>query len=198
MKIKISKEKIELKKGMNNLDKLVLNFTKILEKLDIKYVLVSGYISILFGRSRSSEDIDIIVERMDKSLFNKFWNRVNKKFESIITKNKSSAYRYLLTGHTLRFARKNEFIPNIEMKFPKTELDEWTIENRKKVLLNKNIMHISPIELQIAFKLFLGSEKDLEDAKYLYNIFENDIEVSLLNEFMKKLKVRDKFKRYIK
>jgi len=161
MEIKITKEKIEFEKELNNLDMLVFDFVRALEGFDIEYVLVSGYVSILFGRSRSSEDIDIIVERIDQSLFNTLWNELSKKFECIITKDKNDAYKdYLLTGHSIRFSRKNEFIPNIEIKFPKVELDAWTLRNRKRVILNEQILYISPIELQIPFKLFLGSEKD--------------------------------------
>ena len=59
MKLKFSKKKIEFRKELNDLDKFVIDFTSILNKLKIKYVIVSGYVAILFGRSRSSEDIDI-------------------------------------------------------------------------------------------------------------------------------------------
>ncbi|MBI2141461.1 hypothetical protein HYU16_03480, partial [Candidatus Woesearchaeota archaeon] len=47
---------IKLDKVLNELDKFVLKFIKILEK-HADYVIVSGYVSILFGRSRSTEDI---------------------------------------------------------------------------------------------------------------------------------------------
>lgn len=63
MEIKVSKNRIKLNKELNDLDTFVIDFVKILDKSKIKYVLVSGYVSILFGRSRSSEDIDIIVKK---------------------------------------------------------------------------------------------------------------------------------------
>lgn len=37
---------------MSPLDKFVFNFCKLLEKEHIKYVVVSGYVAIVFGRSR--------------------------------------------------------------------------------------------------------------------------------------------------
>jgi len=43
----------------------------------------------------------------------------------------------------------------------------------------------------------LGSEKDIEDAKYLYNSFKNNIDTNVLNEFIQKLKTEELFKRYL-
>lgn len=198
MKLEISKDKIELKKELNDLDKLAIDFTKILNKIDVKHVIVSGYVSILFGRSRSSEDIDIIIEEMSKSKFDTIWKEIMKKFECVITKDREDAYEtYLSAHHSLRFSRKGKFIPNIEIKFPKVELDRWTLNNRRKVILNKQTLYISPIELQIPFKLFLGSEKDIEDAKYLYNTFKNDMNTLLLKEFLKKLNIEKVFNKYL-
>ena len=54
----ISNSIIELDRELSDLDKFTLNFVRILSKY-AKYVVVSGYVSILFGRARSSEDIDI-------------------------------------------------------------------------------------------------------------------------------------------
>gem|GEM_PF-4971067 len=44
-------------KVLNKYDRFVLDFT--LEKEKIRYVLLSGYVAILFGRSRQTEDIDL-------------------------------------------------------------------------------------------------------------------------------------------
>lgn len=92
---------------------------------------------------------------------------------------------------------KGTFIPNIEMKYPKIELDSWTLENRKSVSLNGKQLFISPLELQIAYKLFLGSEKDIEDAKYLYDLTQEHLDVAFLSEFNTKLKTTKIFRKYL-
>jgi len=46
--------------------------------------------------------------------------------------------------------------------------------NRLKVELDKNLLYISPVEIQLAYKLFLGSEKDIMDTVYLYELFQNN------------------------
>jgi len=199
MEIRFLKDRIELEKELNILDKIVLEFVSLLDKSNIKYVLVSGYVSILFGRSRTSEDIDIIAEIMDFNKFSRLWEQIYEKFECINTEDLKEAYEdYLTKNHALRFSKKDSFIPNVELKFPKAELDFWTLKERKKVLLNNTEIFISPLEVQIPFKLFLGSEKDIEDARHLFKLFKNKIDLQLLNEFNRKLKIESLFDRYLR
>ena len=200
MEFRYTKNEITIKnKAISALDNLVIDFISILNKY-AKYVIVSGYVAILFGRSRTSEDIDIIVEKIDFSTFNKFWIEIyKKKFECINTKDVKVAHKeYLSSGTSIRFSRKDSFIPNVEFKFPKVELDNWTLSERKKVILNDYQLFISPLELQIPYKLFLGSEKDIEDAKHIYRVFQDKIDYVILQEFNQKFKTIDLFNRYLK
>ena len=199
MKIKVSKASIRLVKELNDLDKLVVDFVRILDRNKIKHVLVSGYVSILFGRSRSSEDIDIIVKKLPKRRFAVLWEDLLKYFECLVPDNFESAYdKYLMKQTSIRFSRKDQPIPNIEFMFPKAEdLDNWVLKNGKQVRLNRQILKISPIELQIAYKLFLGSGKDIEDARHLYQLFKENLNQKLLSEFLLKLDKKGLFNRYL-
>lgn len=198
MDIKFTKDTIEFEKEFSSLDNFALDFVSILDRVGIKYVVISGYVSILFGRNRTSEDIDLIAQKTDFAKFSALWNEISKEFECVNASAKEDAYKgYLLTGHALRFSRKGEFIPNIEFKFPKAELDFWTLNNSKKVIVNHKSILISPLELQIPFKLFLGSEKDIEDARHLYGLFKGKINTNLMMEFCRKLKVEGAFRRYL-
>jgi len=194
-----NKDFIEIKdKKLSKLDKFVFDFLKLIEK-NVKYVVISGYVAILFGRNRSSEVIDIFIEKINFNKFNSIWNNITKDFECINTNNVKNAYdTYLSEGLALRFAKKNTFIPNIEIKFPKVELDDWTLIERKKVIINKKFLYISPLELEIPYKLFLGSEKDIEDAAHLYNLFKDHLDIKIFTEFNRKLKTQNLFNKYIK
>lgn len=64
--------------------------------------------------------------------------------------------------------------------------------------INNHEIYISPLDLQIPYKLFLGREKDIEDAKFLYNLFKNHIDLKIFNEFNNKFKTQGLFNRYIK
>jgi len=70
------KKELKLGRELSNLDKFVLKFTNLLSK-HTDYVIVSGYVSILLGRSRSTEDIDLLVKQMDFEAFEKLFNDLN-------------------------------------------------------------------------------------------------------------------------
>lgn len=198
MEIVVSKRHIKLEKELNELDRLVLDFTRVLSRGNLDYAVVSGYVSILFGRSRSSEDIDILLQKISEKRFLILWKEVTKSFDCLTVDDAKAAYkRYLSDRAALRFSRKGGVIPNIEIKFPKVELDRWVIKNAKKVVLNRSAIRISPIELQIAYKLLLASNKDVEDARYIYKLFNDKLDAKLLEYFLKKLDKQDEFKRYV-
>ncbi|MFH2021592.1 MAG: hypothetical protein ABIJ34_09365 [archaeon] len=199
MEIKFGRKEIVLIRKINDLDLFTLSFVKFLDLINIKYVIISGYVAILFGRSRNSEDIDVFIEEIDYKTFLKFWEKVYSTFYCLATDNPKTAYfEYLSENTALRFAEKGQFIPNMEIKFVKNELDNWSLTNRLKAKLKDDILYISPLELQIAFKLFLGTEKDIEDAKHLFNMLKENLNMNVLMAFNEKLKTVDSFNRYLK
>jgi len=198
VEIELGGYRYSFSKKKNELDDMVIKFSKILNVEEIKFVVISGYIAILFGRSRLSEDIDILVESMDYPKFNRLWGKLEKDFWCIITSKPEDAYyTYLQTGHAIRFSLRNKIIPNIEIKFPKSELERWVLRNSVRVRVDDFIMPISNIELQIAFKLYLGSEKDIEDAKYLYSLFQENLDRERLNNLINNFRIGDIARRYL-
>jgi|SRR3989338_11135103 len=195
----LDKNTIKLDKELNELDKITIGFTARLNKAKIKYTIISGYVAVVFGRNRASEDVDIFIEKIDGRKFSDLWKELEKEFEYINSEDREEVFNdFLKAGSAVRFARKDRFIPNIEVKFPKTEIDVWGIKNRKKLILNNSEMFINPLESQIPFKLFLGSEKDIEDAKYLYNIFKDNLNMDLLEQFSRNLNIEASFRKYVK
>ena len=79
-------------KELNSLDRFVLDYVSVLDKEKIKYVIVSGYVAILFGRSKSSEDVDMIVEKISREKFFKLWDSFSCKFECLTTKDPADAF----------------------------------------------------------------------------------------------------------
>jgi len=60
----IDKKTIKIDREISDLDNFTLDFIKILEK-NTDYVIVSGYVAILLGRARASEDVDVIIPKID-------------------------------------------------------------------------------------------------------------------------------------
>jgi len=92
-------------------------------------------------------------------------------------------------GLAIRIGLNNSVIPNFEIKFVKNDFDIISLEEHRLVKIDNKSLKISPMELQIAFKLYLGSDKDIEDAVYLFDIFLEHINKAKLKHYMELLKV---------
>ena len=191
MELEFSKNKIAFEKHLSDLDKLVIKFVKILDASKVDYVIISGYIAILFGRSRATEDVDLFIEEMPFEKFNTFWNALDKAgFECINAFSPEEAFNdFLKEKLAIRFALKGNFEPNFELKFPKSKYNIYSLNNKVEVFLNGEKLLSSEIELQIAFKLSLGSDKDFEDARHLYNTFKEHLDLNLLKKQISELQV---------
>tara|TARA_Y100000310_G_scaffold167817_1_gene167763 strand:- start:1008 stop:1694 length:687 start_codon:yes stop_codon:yes gene_type:complete len=201
MEYDVDKKEIVIDKELNILDKFTLMFVEILQK-HIDYVLVSGYVSILLGRSRSSEDVDLLVPSMDFSNFVIFFNDLmNRGYECANTSNVKEAYD-MLSSHAIRFYEKDRPLPNMEFKVISNEIHQNAFDNRISVVFGDNKLFISPLELQIAYKLSLmadgnvdelSSDKDFEDAKHLYELFKGKLNNEEMLRLVSKFRVEDKW-----
>ncbi|MDP3396179.1 MAG: hypothetical protein Q8S57_05890 [Methanoregula sp.] len=191
MDIQYSHGKIVVsQKYLTLLDLFVLDFIRILERVT-PYVIVSGYVAILFGRSRGTEDVDILVPYLEKEDFKKLHDDLHEAgFEFLNAEDAYGLHEMLTNKMGIRIAKQEQFIPNIELKFLKDEVDRLVLRDRLEVSLPDANFFISPIGIQIAYKLYLGSQKDIEDALYLWEIFKEDLDHASLKIQMEIFKVR--------
>ncbi|MBI5553117.1 MAG: hypothetical protein HY917_00055 [Candidatus Diapherotrites archaeon] len=191
MEFEFSKNRIVFERELSYLDRLVIQFTRILDQTGVEYVIISGYIAILFGRSRNTEDVDLFMGEMPFGKFRRLWEKLEQEgFECINASGPQNAYEdYLKDQLAIRFAVKGTFEPNFEVKFPKTKYNRYSLNHKIEVILNKQKLMTSELELQIAFKLHLGSGKDFEDARHLYRIFGEKLNKELLQEHITELNV---------
>lgn len=177
-------------KELTLLDKLVLDFIKFLGS---DYVIVSGYIAILFGRSRNTEDIDIYIKNEGLEAFEKFYSSVmsDGRYWALNAEDAKDAYELMtIDKSSLRFAENGTAEPNFEIKFAAKETDFYSLNNALVVDFGKDgRLRISPIELQIAYKLYLGSDKDIADATHLFITFREMLDMEKLKAFLKALNI---------
>ena len=179
------------------LDRFVEDFTKIVEKY-CKYIIVSGFVAIAHGRSRGTEDIDMIIEKIPKEKFIALHSSIiNSGFECMQSDDGEKIYNdYLAEGDSIRYTRNkiNFAPPEMEIKFTKDELDNYQILTRKKIPLTGLDVYFSSIEMNIAFKEeYLKSDKDLEDARHLRIIYEGEIdekEIKRIKEQINELRMK--------
>ncbi len=174
------------------LDTFVEDFCKVIEEY-VKYIICSGFVAIVHGRARGTEDIDMIIEKISFEKFTQMHgDLVAHGFVCIQSDSAEVIYdNYLLKGNSVRYVRKDEgfFPPEMEIKFPKDELDEEQLEDRVKLHLSGLDVYFSSVESNIAFKEeYLGSEKDLEDARHLRIIYSDDLDLPKID--LIKLKIR--------
>ena len=180
----INKNTIELEKEINELDNLVFRFINILKKY-ADYVVISGYVAILLGRSRTTEDVDVFIKEIDKNSFDKFYKELQANgFWCLNSEDANEIFDYLENGLAARFALENTTIPNFEVKIARKPLDKESFTDRITAVTKTGSIFISSIERQVAFKrYYLKSEKDIEDAKYMEEIFKENLDIQKINKY---------------
>ena len=148
------------------------------------YVIVSGYVAILFGRTLSTEDVDLLIPVCDISTFLRLHDEfIERGYEFLNAEDGYGLHSILISGSGIRLSEKDAFIPNIEIKFTRNKSDEYSFKNRIPLIMNDRTFWIGPLEMQIAYKFWLGSEKDIEDAIYIREISRDFIDEELLQDF---------------
>lgn len=182
---------IAMEKIPSELDKFAIKFLKILEKYT-EYIVMAGYVSILLGRSRSTEDIDVFIKTMSREVFSGLYKDLKDNgFWCVNTESEDEIYIYLKDGLAVRFAEVGSFSPNFEVKYPKDDLDEESFSNYLIVVLKIGEIKISSLERQIAFKrYYLASDKDVEDALHIEELFKEEIDYNKVNKYRELIKLR--------
>ena len=143
------------------LDKFTEDFCKIVDK-HCKYIICSGFVAISHGRSRGTEDIDMIIEELSFDNFKKLHKDLIKNgFECIQSEDSKKIYNdYLYKKDSVRYVRKDKFLPEMEIKFAKDEIDNYQLNSRIKIPFTDLDVYFPRIEEAIAFKEeYLKSEK---------------------------------------
>ncbi len=188
---------LKFDKALSELDKQVVEFVKLLDDSKIKYVIVSGYVSILFGRSRTTEDIDVLIEKVDLKGFQRLFNLVSRGRYWIIDSNsREDAFDRLKNALSIRIAKKGMVIPNFEVKFAKKKVDFLSLDAPLTVLVDGSRLLVSRLEIQIPFKIWLASDKDIEDALHIYELFKERLDRKLMSSVSKELKIENEMIRY--
>jgi hypothetical protein len=195
---------IELRDGVlvvdratNDLDELAIRFSSILSDLDIDHVFISGYVAILAGRSRATEDIDVLLEPIDEEAIAQLASHLRDNGLWGPAMPLDSMAEMLTGGDNIWVARDDEMVPHLEVKFVDDEYDRASLRNRTTARLTGvgAELPIGPLELQIAYKLYLSAQKDFEDAVHLYTLFKETLSSSKLERWVERLGVEDEHDR---
>ncbi len=171
-KIAVAGPRIDLRFDEAEIDDLAFGFCEVLNGRSLPYAIVGGYVAIMLGRPRESEDVDLLCQPLDYARFLQLHRELTKKFECLTPGRPPRLFAdYLEAGSestALRYAKKGTFVPNVEFKFAIKPLDRRAVRLRMPVDANGRIAFVGPLGMQIGYKLYMGSPKDIEDAKWIY------------------------------
>ena len=165
---------IVINRELTELDSFVKHFIDILKK-HTQYLIVSGFVSIATGRTRGTEDVDVLVPVMDSTEFTDVFNELlENDFWCYQGDTAEEAYRYVKNMSSIRFARVNEMFPNMEV-VPVNETKRakfFELNHPQKMRVRDFEFSVPPIEFEILYKeMLLGGEKDIADARHLRTLF---------------------------
>jgi hypothetical protein len=177
----------------SSLDELVLDITEILDGLDIEYAVVSGYVAVLLGRARATEDIDVITERFSETKADELADSLRDAGYWGSAMPLGRLYETLDDGLPMRIAEEGHRVPNVECKFAGDEYDRASLTDTRTVRLGGREFTVGPFELQIAYKLDMGAERDFEDALYLHELLEPNLNTNELEAYVEQLGVESEY-----
>ncbi|OYR49681.1 hypothetical protein DJ73_17400 [Halorubrum sp. Ea1] len=193
--IELRDETLYVKRAPNQLDELALAFSAILDRIGIEHVYIAGYVSILAGRARSTEDVDVLIEPVDEPTADELATTLKTEGYWGPAMPLTSMYEMFSNGEPIWVAPTDQITPHLEVKIVDDEFDHASLSNAISAQIDGESIPIGPLELQIAYKLYLGAQKDIEDAVHLYTLFEETLSASRLETWVHRLDVDAEYDR---
>lgn len=193
--MEVSDGTIRIDKQPNVIDDLVIDVTGILDDLGIRFAVVSGYVAVLLGRPRGTEDVDVVVERFSLTTGGDLAARLQSAGFWGPAMPLSDLHETLTENLPIRVAEADRRVPNVELAFAADEYDSASLENTWTVRLGDASFHIGSPELQIAYKLHMGAQRDHEDALYLYELLGSNLNHGQLEAYVEQLGVEEEYDR---
>jgi hypothetical protein len=195
--MELHEDRLLVSRTLSELDEDVVQFTELLDEQGIDYVIVSGYVAILTGRSRGTEDIDIVIEPLPKAQLTELAAHLENEGYWGMAMPLDSLADMLTDGDRLRIAEHGEMYPNFKVWLASNEIEREALSTSIVADLGGQELSISAIELQIAYKLRLAEGsgsldgKDFEDALHLYLTFDEGLNTEQLVAYIEQLGVEE-------
>jgi hypothetical protein len=188
-------EGIVVEKEPCTLDELILGVAAVLERVGVQYVVVSGYVAVLLGRARATEDIDVLTERFDADTADTLASRLREAGYWGSAMPLDDLHVTLADDLPVRVAQSGDRVPNVELKFVADEFDRRSLSDTISVTFGDQTLRVVRPELQIAYKLGMSADRDFEDARYLYETVGDALSEERLETYVDQLGVRTQYDR---
>lgn len=195
--MELGDDRLTLHRERSTLDEDVVEFAAVLDDHGVEYVVVSGYVAILTGRARSTEDVDVVLEPLDREAAERLANGFRAAGYWGMAMPLDEMPDLLADGERFRVAERDELFPNFECWYASNPVEREALAEAITADLDGHEIRISPIELQIAYKLRLAQAadstagKDFEDALHLAVTFEGQLDDDALESYVTDLGVEE-------
>jgi hypothetical protein len=194
-RMKFAADAIRVRMSERPIDRLAWRFCRALNRARVEYAVVSGYAALVLGRDRESEDVDIIAKPMGLTRFVSLHRSLSRDFECISPGLAPQLFaEYLSAGKestSVRYSEPGTFVPNVEFKFAHNALHHLSIERRRAVFFNGHRLFIGPLGMQVAYKVWLGTPKDLEDARWICHVAGTEVDQGELTQTLVRLGISE-------
>lgn len=175
----------------NYLSTLLSRLVKVFNALAINYVFVGAVAVIAFARTRTTSDIDVIIDHTSIDL-EKFVELLqNNGFDATINDMKNFKDKL----HVNFFDKESMF--RIDVKGIYSDKDKESINEAANIEFNNIKLRIDSFENLIINKLLFGSQIDIEDALATLTKNYPQIDLDLLYKKANKLGVSEELKELI-
>ncbi|WP_246041467.1 hypothetical protein [Halorubrum ezzemoulense] len=113
--IELRDETLSVDRALNQLDELAIAFSDILDQVGIEHVYIAGYVSILAGRARSTEDVDVLIEPIDEATADTLTTHLEAENFWGPAMPLSSLYSMLENGDPVWVAPTDQITPHLEV-----------------------------------------------------------------------------------
>lgn len=176
---------------MDKLTQIVKNIHHYCEENNIDYVIVGGFSVLVFGRTRMTMDIDIIIDHNQLD-YDHFVNHFRKHGFDI---NRSDLEVLDEELHGSFFEKDTMF--RIDLKGVHGNNEQISIKHALLANFNNVKAYFDNPNQLIAHKLKFGSEQDLEDAYAVYYRSQELIDHNLLTSFAANLGVSRELEEFL-
>lgn len=186
---------IVVEKEPCTVDELILGVATVFERHELDYVVVSGYVAVLLGRSRATEDVDVLIQQPDEATAAAVADDLREAGYWGCAMPLSELYVTLSDNLPVRIAEKGDRVPNVEVKVVGDDYDRLSLSETTTVSFGDQTLTIVQPELQIAYKLGMSAQRDTEDARHLYHTLGENLSTEALETYVRRLGVEDQYAR---
>lgn len=184
--------RLVIEKERSTLDERTFEFLDVLDAVDVEYVVVSGYVLLLTGRNRMTEDVDLILAATSRSTLQRLADRLAENGYVATPPPIDRLPSFIQQSH-VDVSREGRRVPSFDLSLADTELGRNALEDPLIVRFAGREIPVAPLEQQIAYKLYMAGDPrewkgtDYEDALHLYTLFEERLNTEELETYVRQL-----------